>query len=93
MPDRSLPPYVLDRLEIEDLLIRYCTAIDEHDWELMDTVFLPDALWDSTSVGGTAGAYRETRSVQAEQLDGLVMFHQLSNIAVSIEGERATAKS
>jgi len=93
MPDRSLPPYVLDRLEIEDLLIRYCTAIDEHDWELMDTVFLPDALWDSTSVGGTAGAYRETRSVQAEQLDGLVMFHQLSNIAVSIEGERATEKS
>ena len=37
----------------------------------MDTVLLPGALWDPTSVGGTGGPYRETRFVQAEMLAGL----------------------
>lgn len=59
---------LVDRVAIEELLIRYCTAIDNHDWALMDTVFEPSALWDSTSVGGVAGPYREIREWQEREL-------------------------
>ena len=29
---------ISDRIEINDLLIRYTRAIDQKDWELLDTV-------------------------------------------------------
>ncbi len=80
-----------DRLAIEDLLIRYCTAIDDHDWALMDTVFEPDALWDSSAVGGVAGVYREIRAWQERELASFAMTHHLSNITVTIDGAGATA--
>ena len=35
-----------DRLEINDLLIRYTRAIDTRDFELLDSCFLPDAAVD-----------------------------------------------
>ena len=55
------PQALYDRIEIEDLLQRYTTAIDEQDFELLDTVFTPDALLDYQSSGGPRGAYPEVR--------------------------------
>jgi len=46
---------VSDRIEIDDLLIRYTKAIDDKDWALLDTVFVPDADIDYTTSGGIAG--------------------------------------
>ena len=37
---------ISDRIEINDLLVRYTVAIDEKDWELLDTVYTPDAKVD-----------------------------------------------
>ena len=30
---------ISDRLEIEQLIVRYTVAIDRKDWDLLDTVF------------------------------------------------------
>ncbi|WP_420638255.1 nuclear transport factor 2 family protein [Candidatus Poriferisocius sp.] len=38
-----------DRLAIEDVIVRYTVAIDEKDWDLLDTVFTPDARLDYSS--------------------------------------------
>ena len=46
---------ISDRIEINDLLVRYTVAIDEKDWELLDTVYTPDAKVDYTSSGGIKG--------------------------------------
>lgn len=51
-----------DRLEIDDLLVRYATAIDERDWALLDTVFAEDARLDYRSAGGIRGTYPEVRT-------------------------------
>jgi uncharacterized protein (TIGR02246 family) len=43
----SGPPGLLappDRAEIDDLLARYCFAIDLRDWEALRAVFAPDAV-------------------------------------------------
>ena len=53
---------ISDRIEINDLLIRYTRAIDQKDWELLDTVFTPDAEVDYVSSGGIKGTYPEIRA-------------------------------
>ena len=47
---------ISDRLEISDLLTRYCTAIDAKDYELLDECFTPDARVDYVSSGGITGS-------------------------------------
>ena len=50
-----------DRIEIDDLLTRYAGAVDDRDWERLDTVFAPRAQLDYRSAGGIRGLYPEVR--------------------------------
>lgn len=85
--------YLLDRLEIQDLLTRYCKAIDTKDWDLLDTCFVPDAHVDYTSSGGVAGAYPEVRTWLGQVLPNFPMSqHTIGNFDVAIDGDRATSK-
>ena len=52
---------VADRIRLDDLLTRYATAIDNRDWELLDTVFTGDAHLDYRTAGGLEGIYPEVR--------------------------------
>jgi len=54
--------WLVDRLEIDDLLARYATAIDGRRWDLLDGVFTPDAHLDYRSAGGICGPYPEVRA-------------------------------
>ena len=40
-----------DRVELGELLHRYCWAIDKWEWQLLDQVFTEDAEVDYSSVG------------------------------------------
>jgi len=42
------PQAISDRLEIEDVLIRYCYAVDDRDWHSYRAAFTPDAVIDDT---------------------------------------------
>ena len=44
-----------DRLEIQDLFARYSFAIDDRNWDALDSVFTPDAAIDYTETGGAKG--------------------------------------
>ena len=46
---------ISDRIRINDLLVRYTLAIDTKDYDLLDTVFQPDATVDYTTSGGIRG--------------------------------------
>jgi hypothetical protein len=48
----TMPPQeISDRLEIEQLLIRYCHAIDSRDWDAYRAAYAPDAVIDDVSAG------------------------------------------
>ena len=84
---------VVDRLAIQDLLVRYCKAIDTKDWDLLDTVFVPDAHVDYTSSGGVQGAYPEVRAWLAQVLPNFpVSQHAVSNFDIRIDGDRAQSR-
>ncbi|MDP9821528.1 nuclear transport factor 2 family protein [Nocardioides massiliensis] len=59
---------ITDRLEIEAALHRYTRAIDFGEWDLLDTVFTPDAAIDYTESGGIADAFGVVKPWLAENL-------------------------
>ena len=85
---------ISDRIEINDLLIRYTKAIDQKDWKLLDTVFTPDAELDYVSSGGIKGSYPEARAWLAK---ALAIFpstvHYVTNSEVTLNGDRASART
>jgi 3-phenylpropionate/cinnamic acid dioxygenase small subunit len=91
---RLTPEEVADRIEINDLLVRYTVAIDEKDWDLLDTVYTPDAKIDYTTSGGIKGEYPEVREWLAKALAIFPMTqHLISNSVVDLAGDTATART
>jgi len=85
---------IADRIEIDDLLTRYATALDAKDWELFATCFTPDAFIDYTGAGGIKGALPEVRDWLAQVMAGFPMTqHLVTNRAVHITGDTATSRS
>ena len=81
------------RQDIGELLVRYASAIDGRDWDLFRTCFIPDCQAEYQDIGSW------------EDLDGLTRFmvdahagmghtqHRISNAAITVEGERASART
>ncbi len=83
-----------DRIEIQDLLVRYTKAIDEKDFALLDTCFTPDAEVDYVSSGGIAGSYAEARAWLEKALAPFPMtVHYIANSEVELDGDRARART
>lgn len=83
-----------DRVEIQDLLVRYTRAIDGKDWNLLDTCFTPDAHLDYKSSGGVAGHYPEVRAWLAKALALFpVTVHAISNSHIELDGDRARGRT
>lgn len=71
----STMPDPVDRLAIEDAIVRYTIAIDEKDWDLLDTVFAPDAHIDySSSAPGDDNAIGDYPKVKAWLQGALAAF-------------------
>jgi hypothetical protein len=82
---------ISDRLEIEDLLIRYTRAIDSGDWDRLDSVFTADAEIDYTATGGIAASYPEVKAWLAEMLPIFPRrMHSLAQVDSQVDGDTAT---
>lgn len=85
---------LIDRTEVDDLLICYATAVDTKDWDLYETCFTEDAFIDYESAGGIKGKLPEVRAWLEKTL---VMFpmtqHVVCNRVVKLDGDAGTARS
>ena len=85
---------LLDRLEIDDLLTRYATAIDTSNFDLLDDVFTADAQVDYTSAGGIAGDFPTIKAWLSEVLPYFPAYqHLVGNRNVVLDGDTATSVS
>ena len=83
-----------DRIEIDDLLTRYATAVDTRDWDLYKSVFTADAVIDYTSSGGIRGALAEVTKWLSDALAGFSMSqHMVTNRDIRVAGDTATSRS
>ncbi len=84
-----------DRIEIDDLLTRYSTAIDSKDFDLLDQVFTPDAIIDySSAAPGVRGNRAEMKRWLSEVLARFPMTqHLVSNKAITLDGDSGTGRT
>jgi SnoaL-like domain len=88
--------FLADRREIDDLLVRYATALDTRRWDELGTVFTPDAVLDYRSAGGIRGSFAEVAQWLATVLPLFAWTqHLVVNRAVRLEegADHATAHS
>ena len=90
--DQAAIGELLAKQIITEILHKYCRAMDRMDNELGRSVFHPDATADY------GGMYRGTGYGFIEFVYGahsgmLVHHHQLGNVLIKVEGDRATSES
>jgi hypothetical protein len=85
---------ISDRLEIQELMVRYARAIDTQDYDLLDTCFVPDAHVDYTASGGTKGPYPEVRAWLEKALAPFAtMMHMVGNTTLTLDGDKANSRT
>ena len=85
---------ISDRLELQDLVVRYSTSVDRKDWALYESLFTPDAVIDYTAVGGVRGGPHEVAQWLAKTMPTFPAYqHLVSNVELSIDGDAATGRA
>ncbi|MQY20293.1 nuclear transport factor 2 family protein [Nocardia macrotermitis] len=85
---------ISDRMEIQDLMVRYSHAVDTRQWGLLDEVFTADAYIDYSAMGGSAGDLGATKEFLAAMLPNFLAFqHLISNSSISVDGDTATGRT
>ena len=84
---------ISDRLEIQQLMVDYSTAIDQRRFDDLDKVFTEDAYIDYTALGGIEGRFPEVKKWLSEVLPTFPVYaHMLGNFSVQIDGDKATSR-
>ncbi|MEV5650577.1 nuclear transport factor 2 family protein [Nocardia sp. NPDC052254] len=85
---------ISDRLEIEDLMVRYSHAVDTQQWDLLDEVFTADAHIDYSAMGGACGGLTEIKTFLATVMPNFPAFqHLISNSSITVDGDNATGRT
>lgn len=84
---------ISDRLEIQQLMVDYSTAIDQRRFDDLDEVFTEDAYIDYTAFGGIEGRYPEVKKWLSEVLPNFPVYaHMLGNFSVDVDGDTASSR-
>ena len=85
---------ISDRLEINNLLIDYCSAVDAKSFADFDRIFTPDALIDYTALGGIRGSVAEIKEYLGRVMPHFgATQHLIANSRVWVEGDTARART
>jgi len=72
---------ISDRLEINDLLVRYCYAVDDCDWDAYRNVFTKDAVVDDMITGGIRSGVDEHVTFMKKAISKiLISQHAISGV-------------
>ena len=85
-----------DRQTLQELLVSYARACDDHDWPRYRSLFTPDAEIDYTGAYGRRGR-RDEIALWIEELMSSPSLqhtqHMLSNFQIGIDGDRASGRA
>jgi ketosteroid isomerase-like protein len=81
---------ISDRLEIQDLIARYCHAIDRLELDELDSIFTEDAVIDYTAFGAPRAGLAEMKSFLADVLAMHASYYHLAATStITIDGDAA----
>jgi len=82
---------LLDERDIHRAVVRYATAVDSREWELMNDVFVADAEVDFGHSVTTVGVEECVKIIRATEDKITVSQHLLGNHAIDVDGDIATS--
>ncbi|MDY0013761.1 MAG: nuclear transport factor 2 family protein [Rhodocyclaceae bacterium] len=84
---------ISDRLELQQLVVDYASAIDSRQFDHLDQVFTPDACIDYRVFGGPDGPYPEIKAWLQQALSPLPAYqHLVGNQDFRITGDQASGR-
>ena len=85
---------ISDRLEIQDLLVEYCYAIDTRNWDALDDLFTSDAIIDYSEVAGVKGTLSELKNILPDGMSVVkASQHNITTSKIKVEGDRAHGRT
>ena len=85
---------ISDRMEIQDVMVAYCYAVDTRNWDALDKVFTPDAMIDYSEMVGVKGTLAEIKAFLEEGMKPvLASQHAISTTQLTLEGDRAHGRT
>ncbi|RXV65506.1 nuclear transport factor 2 family protein [Burkholderia stabilis] len=88
------PQETIDRIEIQDLLTRYCHAIDRQDWREFERLFASNAMLDYAAFGGPVGNRAEIAAYLKQVTSAMRgTQHTISTSLLIVDGDAATART
>jgi hypothetical protein len=82
---------LLDRREIEDVLVRFCRGVDRLDEDLVRSCFHPDGTDDHGFFCGPAGDYARYAITNARSM--IATAHCVTNVTVQFDGDTARSEA
>lgn len=82
-----------DRRAIEDLMVRYATAIDRRDWALFETCFIAECGTDYGPIGRWSDYEGLVGFMAAVHAPMGLSAHRMSNIVPVVDGDSATCRT
>lgn len=83
---------ISDRFEVMDLLIDYCSAIDQGDLDALNLIFTEDARIDYSKAGGPNANLKTIQKFLKENLGNLPRQHMISNFKIRLIGDWADSR-
>ena len=85
---------LMERAAINDLLDDYAFAVDSRNWDLLHSLFTPDAVLDYTAAGGPCGPCDDVLRWITASLPAVTLSqHLLSNRRIRLTGDEARVRT
>jgi len=86
--------HISDRIEVEDVLTRYCYAVDDRNWDRYRELFTPNAVIDDTVTGGIRSGVEEHIAYMKKALSKIsISQHTISTVLVELKGNDARVRA
>jgi hypothetical protein len=84
---------ISDRMEIDDLLVRYSRAIDTKDFAELENLFIPEGEYDAGSLGHPKSA-KAVREMIESAIGGLdATMHLVAKSLIEVDGDAAEVRT
>lgn len=85
---------ISERVEIEDVLVRYCYAVDDREWDAYRDLFTHDAVIDDRVTGGIESDVEEHIEYLRRALSKVVLSqHAISTVLINLSVNSAQVRA
>lgn len=83
-----------DRFELQDLMVGYCYAVDDRDFDALDDIFSEDAVIDYSEMVGVKGSLVEIKQFLGASLAPIRMYqHAVMTTQYKFAGDTAETRT